>query len=59
LADSVLARIAIAPLRFQQHSSARQAQTRDRFATTPIALRLKDGIILSAKESEAAETPEP
>jgi hypothetical protein len=34
-------------------------KTRDQFATTPLALRLKDGIILSAKESAAAETPEP
>jgi hypothetical protein len=33
-------------------------QTRDWFATTPVALRIDDGLIISAKDSDAAETPD-
>jgi hypothetical protein len=36
--------------------SGRLDQTRDWFATTPVALSIKDGLILSSKESDAAET---
>jgi hypothetical protein len=39
--------------------AGRLDETRDWFATTPVAITIKDGIILSAKESEAAETPGP
>jgi hypothetical protein len=39
--------------------SGRLDQTRDWFATTPVALVVKDGIVISAKESDAAETPDP
>jgi hypothetical protein len=39
--------------------AGRLDETRDWFATTPVALRLKDGLTISAKESEAAETPDP
>ena len=30
-----------------------------RFAATPVALLVKDGIVISAKESDAAATPDP
>jgi hypothetical protein len=55
----VLPGIAIRPPRLRQNSSGRQAQTRARFATIPVAIRIEDGIILSAKESAPAETLEP
>lgn len=34
-------------------------QTRDWFATTSLALRIKDRIVLSAKDSAAADPPNP
>jgi hypothetical protein len=39
--------------------SGRLDQTRDWFASAPVALTIKDGIIISAKESDAAQTPGP
>jgi len=33
-------------------------QTRDWFATTPVALKIKDGLIVGTKESDAAEIPD-
>jgi len=41
-----------APGRTGPHRAARKA--RDRFATTPVALLIKDGIIVSAKDGDAA-----
>jgi hypothetical protein len=39
--------------------SGRLDHSRDWFATTPAALLINGGIIISAKESVAAETPDP
>jgi hypothetical protein len=39
--------------------SGRLDETRDWFATTPVAITIKDGLIISAKESTAAESPGP
>jgi len=39
--------------------SGRLDQTRDWFATTPVAIRVKDGVVISAKEGAASETPDP
>jgi hypothetical protein len=39
--------------------AGRLDQTRDWFATTPVALNVKDGIVISAKDSTTAETPGP
>jgi hypothetical protein len=29
------------------------------FATTPMVIQIKDGIVVSAKDRDAAETPDP
>jgi hypothetical protein len=34
-------------------------ESRDWFATTPIAILARGGIVISAKGSDAAETPDP
>jgi hypothetical protein len=34
-------------------------QRRDWFATAPVAFLIKDGIVISATESDAAEIPDP
>jgi hypothetical protein len=39
--------------------AGRLDQSRDWFATTPVAVLLKDGIVISAKEADAAENPDP
>jgi hypothetical protein len=33
-------------------------QTRDRFATTPVVLLIKDGIIISGQDGDRAENPD-
>jgi hypothetical protein len=39
--------------------SGRLDGSRDWFATTPVAIVVKDGIMISAKEADAAENPDP
>jgi hypothetical protein len=34
-------------------------ETRDWFATTPVVIEVKDGVVISAKEAAAAESPDP
>jgi hypothetical protein len=38
--------------------SGRLDQSRDWFATTPVALLVKDGIVISGKDGDSAETPD-
>jgi len=39
--------------------SGRLDQSRDWFATTPVAILVKDGVIVSAKGGDSAQTPDP
>lgn len=39
--------------------AGRLDQSRDWFATTPVAILIKDGIVISAEEADAAENPDP